>query len=235
MNTDYEFHLMQFADSLFPSGLFSMSSGFESWSKFHGEKSAKSVLEFIRQQITLQVAPLDCVVLKKTMDAADAHDVDSLVALDDFYYSTKCIKETRNATVRSGRQIIECVHYMLPATDLPRADTLDSFRLQIQKNETRGTYPVSLGLCLSCLGIPHDAAVRMLLYSFCSGIVASAIRLGVIGHLDGQKIITRVSRMANEIVPALKSKTLDDAWQMVPLAEILQMNHEYDESKMFIT
>lgn len=235
MSTDYEFHLMQFADSLFPSGLFSMSSGFESWFKFHRVKSSESVAHFIKQQIAFQMAPLDCIVLKKAMDAANAADVDSLVYLDNFYHSIKCVKESRDAAVRSGRQILECVIYMLRTNSAPKSNVLGSFRTRIQKNEAWGVYPVCLGICLSCFCIPHEAATRMLLYSFSSGIVASAIRLGVIGHFDGQKIITDLSKTINEVFPSIESKTLSDVWQMSPLAEILQMNHEDDESKMFIT
>jgi urease accessory protein len=235
MNTDYEFHLMQFADSFFPSGLFSMSNGFESWSKAHKIKSASQVLDFTRQQMILQAAPMDCVIIKQAMNAADAEDINVLVALDQFYYSTKIVREVRNATVRSGRQVVECVNYMISENNIPKAHLVEKFGLEIRRNETPGTYPAVLGLCLACMGIPHDAALRMFLYSFCSGIVASAIRLGVIGHMDGQKILTCLAGPVNEILRNVNSKTVDEVWQTTPFADILQMNHAYDESKMFIT
>lgn len=235
MSTDYEFHLMQFADSFFPSGLFSMSNGFEAWSKVHKTKSANQVLDFTRQQLTLQAAPMDCIIIKQAMNAADAQDIDALVALDAFYYSTKTVREMRNATVRSGRQVIECVNYMISGNDIPKAHLVDEFGLRVRRNETHGTYPVVLGLCLTCMQVPHDAALRMFLYSFCSGIVASAIRLGVIGHMDGQKILTRLANPVNDILHSAGSKTVDDAWQTTPFTDILQMNHAHDESKMFIT
>ena len=75
----------------------------------------------------------------------------------------------------------------------------------------------------------------MMLYSFSSSVVSSAIRLGVIQHLDAQKILKSLGKFVNNIVLNLSQKKSKDIWQLTPLIEIHQMNHEHNESRMFIT
>ncbi|HEX2556813.1 MAG TPA: urease accessory UreF family protein, partial [Nitrososphaera sp.] len=80
---------------------------------------------------------------------------------------------------------------------------------------------------------PQKSAMRMMLYSYSAGIVASAIRLGIIEHLEGQSILTRLASVVNSLHSLQKHNS--KVWQLSPLAEILQMQHERDELRMFIT
>ena len=86
------------------------------------------------------------------------------------------------------------------------------------------------------LDIPIQSLINMLLYSFSSSVVSSAIRLGLIQHLDAQKILMLLAEYVNNIMLNLtQKKTTKDIWQLTPLTEIHQMKHEHNESKMFIT
>ncbi len=233
MNTDYEFHLMQFADSLFPSGMFSMSNGFEPWAKFHKINNSNQVTNYILQQLRFQVAPLDCIILRDTMLAAENYDVDRIIQNDMFYFSTKLVKEVRNASVRSGRQIINCVNKMNINSE--QKSFLQNFEEEIKCNKAKGTHIIALSIGMRCYSIPVDNATRLVLYTFSTSIVSSAIRLGIIGHLDGQRILSEIAGEVNKLTTITKSFSINDVWQFAPLVEILQMNHEQDSSKMFIT
>jgi urease accessory protein UreF len=72
----------------------------------------------------------------------------------------------------------------------------------------------------------------MMLYSYCASTTGSAIRMGTISHFEGQEILAALANDVNSLVP---SNRLDEVWQLNPLAEILQMRHEQDEFRMFIT
>ena len=69
MNTDYEFHLMQLSDSFFPSGMFSMSGGLESFVNQKKISNPEDVLKFIKEQIEFQLIPCDCAVVSIAFDA----------------------------------------------------------------------------------------------------------------------------------------------------------------------
>ncbi len=224
--TDHEFHLMQLADSFFPSGMFGLSGGLESFVKSGRVKNGNDVLRFIRQQIKFQLVPCDCAVLSAVMDAAKKGDVGGAVAADNRCYSVKLVREVRTASARSGRQLLNCI------VNMTNDRFARKFYGRVEARESAGTYPACLAVASNALGIPEKSALRMMLYSYCVSIVGSAVRLGIITHIEGQSILTKLARDVNS---AKASKKIDDLWQLTPLTEIMQMQHEQDDLRMFIT
>jgi urease accessory protein len=221
---DHEFHMMQLADSFFPSGMFGLSGGLESFVKTGRVKDGNDVLRFIRQQIKFQILPCDCAVLAGVMKAAEKGDVASAVAADNKCYSMKLVREVRTASARSGRQLLNTLVHMTNDRFAKK------FHAKVDAKESPGTYPACLAVAADALKIPEKSALRMMLYSYCVSIVGSAVRLGVISHIEGQSILTQLAR---DITSVKASST--ELWQLSPLAEILQMQHEQDDLRMFIT
>ena len=233
MNTDYEFFLMQLADSFFPSGMFGLSNGLESLVKHDRIKNEQDVLNFIEQQIKFQLVPCYCMVFLIAMDAARNENIEELVEADNRFYSMRLIREVRNTSVRSGSQILNCIIQM---TSYKKENKIaKDFQKKITSDETVGTYPVCLGITTNLLGIPTESGIRMMLYSFSQSVIAAAIRLGIIEHISGQKILTLLSYKINDISKNIKKEPLNNIWQLTPLTDIFQMIHEHNNSKMFIT
>jgi urease accessory protein len=224
--SDYEFQLMQLADSFFPSGMFGQSGGLESLVKAGRVKNGNDILRFIRQQIKFQIVPCDCAVFAAVMAAAKKRDVERASAADNLCYSMKLVREVRTASARSGRQLLTCLVNM---TDDSFAK---KFYAKVEAKESAGTYPACLAVAASALHIPGKSALRMILYSYCASIVGSAVRLGAITHIEGQRILTQLACDVNSVKAA---KNIRELWQLAPLTEILQMQHEQDDSRMFIT
>jgi len=233
MNTNHEFFLMQLADSFFPSGMFGLSNGLESLVKHDRIKNEQDVLNFIEQQIEFQLVPCDCLVFLIAMDAARNENIEELVEVDNRFYSMRLIREVRNTSVRSGSQILNCVIQM--TSDKNKSKIAKDFQKKIKSNETVGTYPVCLGITANLLGIPTESGIRMMLYSFSQSVIAAAIRLGIIEHISGQKILIILSDKINNISTNIKKESLNNLWQLTPLTDIFQMIHEHNNSKMFIT
>lgn len=233
MNTSHEFSLMQLADSFFPSGMFGLSNGLESLVKHGRIKNEQDILNFIEQQIEFQLISCDCVIFLIAMDAAKDENIEELVDADNKFYSMRLIKEVRNTSVRSGSQILNCVIQM--TFDKKETKIAKEFQMKIKSNETVGTYPVCLGIAMTLLRIPSESGIRMMLYSFSQSVIAAAIKLGIIDHISGQKILTKLSDKINIISSTIKKEPLHNIWQLTPLTDIFQMIHEHDSSKMFIT
>lgn len=223
---EHEFHLMQLADSFFPSGMFGLSGGMESFVKSGRVKNGNDVLYFIRQQMKFQILPCDCAVLSAVMKAAKKRDIAGGVAADNKCYSMKLVREVRIASSRSGRQLLSTLVQM----------TNDKFAIKfyakVEAKESAATYPACLAVAAYTLRIPEKSALRMMLYSYCVSIVGSAVRLGVISHIEGQSVLTQ---LAGDVNSAKAARNTADLWQLAPLAEILQMQHEQDDLRMFIT
>ena len=233
MNTKHEFHLMQLSDSFFPSGMFSMSSGLEPLVNNKKITNWSDVLNFIIEQIEFQIYPCDCTVLSFALTGVKNNDLNTVVDIDKKYYSMKFAKEIRNSSTRSGKQVLNSIIHMMENHN--NSDFLNEFNKKIESKETPGTYPVTLAVGAVCLDIPLESITRMLLYSFSSSIVSAAIRLGLIQHLDAQKILKLLAEPINKLILTNEEKNLEDIWQLTPLTEIYQMNHERNESRMFIT
>jgi len=226
MSTSHEFHLMQLADSFFPSGLFGNSSGLESLVKTRRVKDANAIIQFIKQQIYFQLVPCDCAVLLAVMNAAGKNDLTSAIAADNAYYSMKLVREARTITVRSGRQLLNCIVH------ITQARFARQFRSKVMSGKSAGTQPACLAVAAHSLGVPRKSSVRMMLYSYSVSVVGSALRLGIIQHLDAQKILTQLAAD----IDSIKVKAgIDELWQLSPLMDILQMQHERDDQRMFIT
>ena len=235
MSTDKEFQIMQLSDSFFPSGMFSMSGGLESLFKHNIVTNGDQIYEFIIEQIEFQLIPCDCGILSITMEAVKNNDLSQTLIIDNKFYSMKLTKNVRNSLARSGKQVFNCLMHMVNDTN-HKNHFLNQFKNKIEKNEAPCTYPVAIGIYSQCLGIPLQSAMKILLYSFCSSIVSAAIRLGIIQHLDAQKILGSLAEPVNTfVINKIKEKTPTDIWQLTPFTEIHQMYHEHNESRMFIT
>jgi urease accessory protein len=224
--SDHEFHLMQLADSFFPSGMFGQSGGLESFVKSGRVKGGNDILHFIRRQIKFQLVPCDCAVMFAVLAAAKKGDLARAVAADNLYYSMKLVKEVRTASTRSGRQLLNCV------VNITSDSFAKRFYAKVEARDSDGTYPACLAVAANALAIPEKSTLRMMVYSYCVSIVGSAVRLGIITHIEGQNVLTRLARVANS---AKSTKRINELWQLTPVTEILQMQHEQDDLRMFIT
>jgi len=235
MNTDYEFQLMQLSDSFFPSGMFSMSAGLESFVNLNKICNSNDVQKFIKEQIEFQLIPCDCAVLSIAINGVKNNDLEKIVEIDNKYYSMKLAKEIRNSSIRSGKQILNCLKHIIQDSNNNNV-FINHFDKKIELNETPCTYPVALAITAVYFKIPIKSVMRVLLYSFSSSVVSAAIRLGVIQHLDAQKILMLLSEIINnKISKIIHEKSINDIWQLTPLTEIYQMKHEHYESRMFIS
>ena len=234
MSMDKEFQIMQLSDSFFPSGMFSMSGGLESL--FHQKfiTTTNHVYEFILEQIEFQFIPCDCTILMITMDAVKNNNISQIVDIDKKFYSMKLTKDLRNSLVRSGKQVFNCLMHMLNENN-EKIQFLNQFKNKIENNQTPCTYPVALGIYAQLLEIPFSSAMKIMLYSYSSSVVSAAIRLGIIQHLDAQKILGLLAEPVKNFVSSKISQKTTDIWQLTPLTEIHQMYHEHNESRMFIT
>jgi len=230
MNTDFsELSVMQLSDSFFPSGLYTMSNGLETVFDEKRITTADGIQEFIHTIITQQVGPADCVALLNAYDFARDDDVNGIIKCDNALYSMRFVKESRDALCRTGSQMIKCV---MAFSD---NQTLKKFFDAVTENQSPSTHPVVSGVCSYVLGVKRNSAAYMMIYGICVSIVGAALRLGMIDHIQSQKILHNLKPTITQTVELYKNQTLHDMWQFSPEYDIIQMTHEQKFSKMFIT
>jgi len=233
MNIDeieQELGVMQLSDSFFPTGIFATSNGLEFLFKEKKIQGMTNLIDMIRINIIQQIGPSDCVALGNAFDSASKHDFDKVIETDSIVFATKPIKEIRNASVRSGVQLIKCVSEFVHNDKI-----LNQYKNNIIKNKVHGIFPVAFAICCNALKIKKEKSMMMLLYGFTVGIVGAALRLGLIQHFEGQKIIHNIKPIISQTIKEYSDKSLFEMWQFTPQVDIIQMSHEKMDSKMFIT
>ncbi len=233
MNTDeieQELGVMQLSDSFFPTGIFTTSNGLEflfSEKKIHG---TVDLIELIRINIIQQIGPTDCVALANVMDSANNNDLDQIIEADNLVFATKPIKEIRNASVRSGVQLIKCVSEFIKDNNI-----LNQYKDSITHNKTHGAFPVAFAIACNSLKIKKEKSMAMMLYGFTVGVIGAALRLGLIQHFESQKILHSIKPIISQTIKEYSNKSILEMWQFAPQVDIMQMSHEKMDSKMFIT
>jgi urease accessory protein len=234
MSTDelheYEVNMLQLSDSLFPTGMYSTSSGLETFFYQKRVRNAAELQMVLEVFIANQIGPADCVALGNSYDSTMISDMQKLEEADQRLFSMKLVKEIREVSVRSGTQLLKCIREMTSNNVI-----LQNYQTAINNGKASGIYPVALGLTTALFGIPKNKSGLILIYTFTASVVGAALRLGIINHFEGQRIINALKPIMSKSVEKNINKKLVDMWQFTPEIDITQMSHEQAERRMFIT
>lgn len=221
--------ILQLSDSFFPTGLYATSNGLEALSQ-EKKLTSKDISQFISIYLRQVIGPSDCTALGNAYESCKKKDITSLLHIDDSIYHMRLIEETRTASVRTGNQLLKCV-----ISFSKNKKMLKEYQNAIVNGKATGVYPVSFGIVTASLDIPKKKAGLIYLYGFTVSIVGAALRLGILQHLQGQKIIHDLRPDILQIVLENIDRPIVNMWQFAPGLDILQMKHEAMTSKMFIT
>ena len=207
-----------------------MSNGLETLFDEKRLTDADDIETFISSLITNQLGPADCVALSNAYDFASSRDVEKIISVDRTLYSMKLIKEVREAVCRSGSQMLKCIRVLVNDNDI-----LNDYSDAVKNSETPATHPIVTALSCNILGIEKKRASLLMLYGFSTSMVGASLRLGLIDHLQSQKIIHHLKPLVKRTVEDNITKKLNEMWQFAPEADVVQILHEQKFSKMFIT
>lgn len=219
--------MAQLCDSMFPAGTYTLSNGIEYMHRSRAVKTASDLLDLIETYVLNQAGPGDGAITAAAHKYCQDKDVAAIRCLDARALAMKSVQGGRVASARSGTQLVRCVAGFV--NDI----MLDAYADDILQKSAGGAYPVAFGVCCHSMGIPQKKAVAALLYGFVAGNVGAALRLGIVQHFEGQKIIHKTKPAIYQA--AAKSCDAVLFWQFCPQAEIAQMSHERMDEKMFIT
>jgi urease accessory protein len=227
----HDLSMLQLSDSFFPTGMYTMSNGLEAL--FYSNRKVMNpdgLRELIKVYLEHQIGPADCRALGNSCESAQQKDLRSLLEIDNTISSMKLIEELRNASIRSGIQVLKCVKAFLPNNDI-----LNRYHQAIKSRRASGVYPVALAVVGNACGIPKNKAGLMMVYGFCVSLVGAALRLGILDYVEGQKIIHELKPTMLETVMKNIDRPISGMWQFAPGIDLLQISHERMSSKMFIT
>ena len=214
---------LQHADSAFPGGGFAFSQGLEGYSALRGPLKPDDVLTAIRTAIRLRWASSDRIALVFAYRAAP--DLDDLAEIDFEIEAATLPEPLRTGSRRNGTAFL-AAHARLQLA------LAHSYRTRISDGDAHGHLAVAQGLVWNALGISETEAATMAGYQFAAGQTQAAVRLGIIGALDAQRILAAIrDDIAGAVAEPVPAGAVLEGY--TPLLDIAAMRHARQETRLF--
>ena len=219
--------LLQFGDSVLPVGAFSFSNGLESAIQQRLVHDKETLRQFV-MTATRQSASADAIALLVAHRAARTQDLTGVLRADATLFNRKMNEEMRTMTVRMGKKLSEMSNHLV------HTPLLMEWLGHVERKDTPGTYPVSLGLLFAELGLPEYDAFAVQQYGTASMILSASLRLMKIHHFDAQTILFEVNASTETEYERASGATLDEMATFSPSLDIMAAAHVKAHVRMFM-
>ena len=223
---------LQLTDSAFPSGMYTLSHGLEGFAQA-GAVDQDGMPLLLADLLRHSVGPADATALALAHRATVAGDWDALVAVDQRLFATKLNRELRQASTRTGRQLLDTA--VLALGTGPGGSALDRYAGLVAAKRAPGCQPVAVAVVHAANGVPAAQAVASDLFAFCSSFVGAALRLRLTDHRRAQIALRAAAPVIREVTAAALARELPDLGGCAPLADVMSARHERAEARMFAT
>lgn len=216
--------LMQWLSPAYPVGSFAYSHGLERAVHDGWVTDADSILPWLEDTLSDGAGFSDACFIHA---AAKAETHEALQDIDETAKSMSASAERQTETCNQGRAFSQMTSALqdikLPNPDAPFLTYRPS------------CYPVALGAALRAYDLPVDLAACLYLQGFCANLIGAAQRLNLIGQSRGQRILSTLMPLYQDIATAAATCDLHQIGSQCYLSDITAMRHETQTTRIFRT
>ncbi|MFL0447351.1 urease accessory protein UreF [Corynebacterium xerosis] len=219
---------LQWTDSAFPSGLYTLSHGLEGLAQ-QGAATKDSLDDVVSGLLRHSIGPSDATATCLAWRAAEAGDLDLLIRIDDELSATRPSAGMRRGSHRAGRQTLTMAGEL--GVD---GRIIGAFRDVVLDGRAPGNQAVAIAVVKQQLevGIEHVAAAE--LAGFVNGIAGAAIRLRLADHVSAQRLVSAMALVIVEVLANALSRTIDELGPSTPALDIASAAHETAPARLFL-
>ena len=206
--------LLQITDRSFPTGSFVHSHGLE-WLLKRGPVGLE---ESLRMRLREQLARFELVFVVHAYELSPGD-------LDERFHSMVLARESREASMQVGRQLLR--------------NAVDLFEIPRLKEVAEGLpyahHPVAFGIVAGALGIPVRTALVTYAFQAVRGQISAAQRLSRLGQGEAQRMLHGLKPEIERAADTALSYPLEEAAPFTPLLDIASMAHERMDVRLFVS
>ena len=219
--------MMQLADSFYPTGSFTLSHGLETLVQTGKVKSMQQLQIFLQLLLTKKVGTTDVVALIHSHRGSSQNDITTIRQADRRLYLQTAIARSRETQRQSGRALL------MVACNTWENDILNTLKQETAEGKIHCLHPAIFGAVSAIIGITEQDAVLAFLHSLVTSIISAAIRLGVAGHLQGQKVLLDLAPDIETVWLKASTMNLNQMRSGTPTIDLAQMQHPKLSQRLF--
>ncbi len=221
---------MHINDSAFPIGAYTHSFGMETYIQQDLIHNKETLLNFCRTFLHENLAFGDGIFVKEVWQTlATSSHFKRLYELDAICHSLKLAKESRQGSIKMGRQ------FLGTAAPLCSSSLLHEWKAAVNDNLTHGHQAVSYGIYTHIQGIPLQIAISSFLYSSLANLIHNAVRAVPLGQTAGVQAIEEILEDCEQVALDIENRTIDDIANQAIGIELASMEHEFLFTRLFIS
>jgi urease accessory protein len=207
---------------MFPVGAFAYSHGLE-WAHEAGDiADAEDLRDWLTTLVERGALHNDAIILAAAYRAALLSDARELVDINELALALATSRERRLETATQGSAFLLAIRKSWPCATL-----------EFLNPEEEIGYPIAVALAAAGHNLPLDATLHMYCLGFISNLVSAAIRLGIIGQTDGQRVIAALMPVVLETARSCASKNLDELGGSAFRSDLASLRHETQYTRLF--
>ena len=223
MNQNKIFSLLQLSSPSLPIGAYTYSQGLESAIDQGAVTNEDTAREWIIDSLRI-VSDFEAPILLRLMKAYAARDTDLVTAWGECFIASRDTAELRAETVQMGFSLGTLI------TDLK---LLDESLLKILTAQTDLSLPSAFACATEALSIPHEDALRGMLFSMIENQVLVCVKSVPLGQRAGQHLLFSLHSAIESAAIQAESLGDDELTNWAPGLSLLSMQHEVQYSRIY--
>ena len=221
MATPVPWRILQIADSAFPTGGFAHSAGLEA--ALHlGRAATPDQLDAYVHQLLWNTGSAALPFVARAHDAP--HEVWTLDARVDALLTNHV---ANRASRTQGRAFVATCARVF---DEP---ALASLGTQSRTREVRAHFAPMVGASLAALSMGRRDALALHLHMTLRGVASAAVRLGIVGPYEGQRLQHRHAATMDAVLEQCATLRPEDAATIAPLLDLFGATHDRLYARLF--
>jgi urease accessory protein len=208
----------------FPVGGFAYSHGLE-WAHEAGDiTDAATLSAWLADLLAFGAARNDAVLFVEAYRAVETGETGRLSEVAELGLALATSSERRLETVTQGDAFLLAIARSWPC------EAVAQFRAAWAESTP---YPVAVAVAAAGHRIPLPEALPALVLGFVANLVSAAVRLGIVGQTDGQRVIAGLMSAIGDLAAFAETSTLDDLGGAAFRSDLAALRHETQYTRLF--